>query len=232
MWDFFLLIVDQLGNSFKWGFIGFLLGVLSIYLLKKGKILKTESFLHIVKISVYYILYPICLASLFWLYAATKHLEKDVYRLSNGAINKMEENIYPVFNQYITRNLERYIHLEKIPTNDQIVSEFLNETRESSYFTKKVVHPFLVETLIKQETIALKKMGIPLSTTNLTVLVLSNNNTSLEKNLYSMGFQEIKGFTIKQIAHYLEKFYTFYYILFGILFVIILLEVIFGILKR
>ncbi len=232
MWYFFLLILDQLENSFKWGAIGFLLGIFIIYLFRKGNILKNDTFFQVVRNSIYYIIYPIGLASLFWLFAATKHVEKDAYDMLNTSINKTEEGLYGMFNKYVTQNLSSYIDLNHVPTNDEIVSDFLNETEHSGWFKKKVMHWSLVHALEIAEKKALTQMGINPDNEELTVLLLANDEHRLEQTMYHMPFKQLKGFTFNTIKSYLRGFYISYYIGYGILIFFLILPLVISLFSK
>lgn len=232
MWDIFLTVLEQLGNTFRWGIVGFFIGIFIIFLLRKSKILKGETFFQLTKIAIYYIIFPIGIGSLFWLYAATKHVEKDVHQIANKSINQIENSLYPSFNKYITRYLKNYVDVNNVPTNDEIVSNFLNENKESSWFTTEIMHWSLVKSLEYSEKQALKQMGISPNDKDLNVLLLANQNHQLEKGIYDLPFKKIRGLTYNQIGNYLKQFYLLYYLGFGLLFVIILLEFISSLLKK
>lgn len=232
MWEVFLIILEQLGNTFKWGLIGFVLGIVILYLLRKSSILQNQTFFQVLRNSIYYIFIPIALSSTFWLYASTKHLEKDIHYLANESINKTEEFIYPAFNKYITQNISNYVNLNHIPTNDEIVSNFLNETKKSSWLKKRVLHWALVETLKTAEIETLERLGIDPKNKELNILILANKNNQLEKVAYDLPFKKMRGLTYNEIEYAIKKYYKLYYIFFGIIFVMLIMNITFSLSRK
>lgn len=232
MWDLLELIVEQLGTTLKWGFIGFVIGLLFIWLLRKGDLLKYNSFWQVLRTSIYYIFYPIGFGCLFWFYTATKQVEVDAYQATNEAINKTEEGLFPLFEEYIIQNLPSYISYNHIPSNDQVVKDFLNENDKSSWIKTKIVHWGLVKSLETFERKALKQMGISENETNLTIKALNNSNLSINKAIFDLPFSSLKGMTFNLVKDYIKQFYSIYLSVFGCLILVIMIDLGYSHLKK
>lgn len=220
MFDIFNTITDQLGNTLKWLWYGFIFTILVIFLLRRSKLISNNGIIGTLKLAVYYIIFPVVIGITSWFYAATKHVENDLNKISTVIIESVEEAILPSFETYIYDNLQKYLDVDKLPTNDEIVSGFLLESEESGWFKKQVLHWTLVESLEYLEQKALKEAGKVVGEENLNIKALT-----LDKKSLNVPFKYLKGKSKSTIRGFLATYYIVYYFIYGVIGFILLLDV-------
>lgn len=220
MFDVFNTIIDQLGNTLKWVWYGFIFTILIIFLLRRRKLISNNGIIGTLKLAVYYIIFPVAIGITSWFYAATKHVENDLNKISTVIIESVEEAILPSFETYIYDNLQEYLDVSKLPTNDEVVSGFLLETEESGWFKKQVLHWTLVESLEYLERKALKEAGKIVGKENLNIKALA-----LDKKALNVPFKYLKGKSKKTIRGFLATYYIVYYFIYGVISFILLLDI-------
>jgi hypothetical protein len=223
MFDIFNTIIDQLGGTLKWLWYGFIFTILLVFLLKKTELIVKKGVIGTLILAVYYIIFPVVIGITSWFYAATKHVENDLNKISTLVIDSVEDAILPSFETYIYDNLQEYLEVSNIPNNDEIVSSFLLESEESGWLKKQVLHWTLVESLEYLEKKALEEAGKKIGKENLNIKALA-----LDKKALNIPFKYLKEKSKKTIRGFLASYYIVYYFLYGLVTLILLLDVYFS----
>ena len=220
MFDIFSEITGQLFSSLKWLWYGFLFTILLIFLIQKTKLIIKNGVFGTIILTVYYLIFPIVIGITSWFYAATKHVENDLNEISTLVIDSVEEAILPSFETYIYDNIQEYLNVSKIPSNDDIVSAFLLESEESGWLKKQALHWTLVASLEYLEKRALKEAGKVVGEENLNIKALA-----LDKKALNVPFKYLKGKSQKTIHSFLASYYIIYYFIYGLIAFILLLDI-------
>ncbi len=125
MSDYLGLLWMGLSSSILYAFIGLLVGIAVLLLLKKRHYLeRAYTFLKLLT-RLYFVYIPIVFFFTFWfmgsLWTTTKLFEKEVTEV----IVEIENKTFPIFTNYINESIEEFLAKESIPTNKEIVSNFL-----------------------------------------------------------------------------------------------------------
>lgn len=222
-------IVNQLYNTFWWGLFGLILGVIVIIFLKKATFSKKRTPIQLVKWGIYYLIFPIGISLTFWFYAATKNVEQTAILSANTTINYIEKSLYPSFDKHIAKNLKHLSDTIDIRTNEKIILNFIKNHQKTTSSNKKIIYNALLN---YTKSIALEKKKKNITQVNLNNNVSENTYTNYNEFVYNLPFKQIRGFTYKQIHSYTKQLYIIYYISYCTLFLIILIEISFILLRK
>lgn len=218
--DVFQLILKELWSSFSWGFFGFLITIFILILLKRNRLISFQSGRQKVKLTIYFIFFPIMIAFGAWIYKAVSSAQEQIEISVTYTVKKVEDVVYLKFHEYITSTIESYSNQIEIPSNDEIVTSFLMEDSTSGWIKRKVLHWSLVELLEYMEKEALEKTGIEVKDHKLTVNALKQ-----DKLLIHIPFKKLEAKVKKPIKSLFTPYFLISYILFGLVFVILVMDI-------
>lgn len=177
------LVWLQLFSSIWFALIGLLVGIGLVFILKKRKYLEREHSLLQLLTKFYFVYFPFVFLFAFWffgsLWTTTKHLENE----ANKVIIDIEEKVYPIFINYVNEGVDQFLEQESLPTNDEIVSRFIEKTLDKDAsgiyrYTMNVSLTTILEYMIGKDSEREKRIRI-----------LSEG---VSKDLLKVGFDFIK----------------------------------------
>jgi hypothetical protein len=177
------LIWSQLFSSIYFAIIGLLVGGGLIFLLKKRKYLERQHVLLKLLTKFYSVYFPFVFLVSFWfagsLWTTVNLFEKEVTKV----IVEIEDKTYPIFIKYVNDGVDEFLAQESLPTNDEIVSNFINETLDENAaqiykYTMRISLTTLLEYMVGKDSEREKRIRI-----------LSEG---VSKDLLKVGFDFIK----------------------------------------
>lgn len=209
-----MLVWDQLLGSFIYFFVGFIVMLVFLFVIRKkvffikkttiGKIIKT----------IYFIVLPFVLGISFWIYSATSSAKKDVLETTETAVQELEEEVYPLFHEFIGEEINKFseLNIDNIPGNDELVSQFLREEKlDDKGMVTSITHWILVQTLVylEEKTIESSVEKIGITKKNITALMNHEDGVFLDKQLLDAPF----NFAKKQLFSFISGIFTPYFIM-------------------
>ena len=124
MWEFFGIIVEQLGETFRWFITGFLITLIVLILLYKNNSLSNNGTLSFIKKISYYLFFPLYIGIICWFTSATIIVENDAKEIAKITLEKAENSIFPQFSKYILSLADDWLDGE-LSSKEELVDNYL-----------------------------------------------------------------------------------------------------------
>ena len=221
MYDFFGIIIDQLGETFKWFLTGFFIMIVILILLYKNNLLSKTGPLSFVKKVSYYLFFPLYIGIVCWFFSATLIVETKTKELARITIQKAEESIFPQFTTYILSLAQNYANVE-FNTKEELVTSYLSKYNfEKEDYSTQAMQWTLVNGLEYIENKAIENGSLQLGNENINFPQLISNYLNDESDKSSSPFGFLAGMSISTIGNYARSFY-FTFVMMVLIVVIIL----------
>ena len=137
MWEFFGMIMEQLGETFRWFLTGLFGCAALLILLYKNNLIHHSKVIGFIKKVSYYLFLPLFVGIISWFYSTTLIVEKDAKELARITIEKTENSLLPGFYKYIVSLADEWTE-GKIKTKDALVDSYLksHDYKEGDLTTK------------------------------------------------------------------------------------------------
>jgi len=132
-------------GSLGFGFMGCLLGVAIMFVLRAKGLLKRSRGISKVLVISYWIFVPIIFAWSFTILKGLTYAENALETTANTVILKFEEKTYEPFHKYVTENVEKYTGEMILPSNEELVKGFFDgpDRKEDDWILEGIMFLFL-----------------------------------------------------------------------------------------
>lgn len=124
MWDFIGIIWEQLSETFRWFFLGFLTTIAVLILLYRYHFINNTGGIAFIKKVSYYLFLPLYMGIISWFFSATYILQKDAQAFAHYSVNKIEDLLLPQLSKYIISLSKEYTK-DEITSRDELVDSYL-----------------------------------------------------------------------------------------------------------
>lgn len=220
MWDFLGIIIEQLGESFRWFLSGFFITIVTLILLYKNNLLSKNSPISFIKKIAYYLFFPLYIGIICWFTSATLSVEKDAKELAKITLEKAEDSLFPHFSKYILSLADDWLDGE-VNSKEELIENYLEK---NDYVKGNLSTTAMEWTLtngldyIKNQAVKNGNLKIDDETINFPKLI--SDYLSGTDGLAKMPFNYLKGMSLKSIHNYAK---TFYWVYFWMGFVVVLI---------
>jgi hypothetical protein len=132
-------------GSLGFGFMGYLLGLAILFVLRAKGLLKRSRGISKVLVISYWIFIPIIFACSFTVLKGLDYAEKTMESTADAVIVTLEEKTYGPFHKYITANIKEYTGESILPSNEELVEGFFagTEKEEDDWILEGIMFVFL-----------------------------------------------------------------------------------------
>lgn len=228
MWEFFGIIIEQLAETFRWFFIGFLVTIVILILLYKNNLLNNNGALSFVKKVSYYIFFPLYIGIICWFTSATLIVENDAKELARITLEKAENSLFPKFSKYILSLTDDWIE-GNISSKEELVENFLaiNNYKAGS-ISKKTMEWTLIYGIEYIEKQAIDNGTIEIGDQEINIPKLVFDYFSGTDELAKIPFNYLKGMSLNTIHNYAKSYYWIYFFMAFVVVMILGLDVYFN----
>lgn len=232
MWEFLGILIDQLGETFRWFLTGFFFTVVLLILLYKNNLISNNNPFGFIKKISYYIFFPLYIGIICWFTSATLLVEKDAKELAKITLQKAENSLFPQFSKYILSLTDDWLD-GSINSKEELVQNYLekNDYKEGSLSTTAMEWT-LNNGLKYIENQAIKNGTLKIGEENINFPKLISNYLSGDNGLAKMPFNYLKGMSLQSIHNYAKSFYLVYLLMALVVFFILGLDIYFHLKKR
>ena len=137
MFDFiFSHLLESLFSTFLWWVIGFIIGLIGLFILKRKGYLKRKNRLLKFIVATYFFGIPSVFGFSFGCYGLLRNVEQDALAVSAVTVHTIKEITYPAFDNYITQSLDS---LKDSMTKSEFINDFLNNGQHDfSYIQNEI----------------------------------------------------------------------------------------------
>ena len=211
MWDFFDIVIQQLSETFKWSFTGFLITITVLILLYKNNLLSNSGPISFVKKVSYYIFFPLYIGIITWFFAATFTVEKNALELTKITLAKAENSLFPEFYSFAISLADEYIGTD-FPSKEELITQYLTkyDYKEDDYSTKAIKWS-LNNGLSYIENQAIERGTISIGEEKINFPQLISNYLNGTEDLVENSFNYVRGMSVSTIKKFARSFYWIYF---------------------
>ena len=232
MWEFFEMIWEQLGETFKWFMTGFFGCICLLIILYKNDLLFRGKGLGFIKKVSYYLFLPLFVGVISWFYSTTRLVEKDAKQLAALTIETTQNTLLPSFYDYIISLANEWTE-GKVTSKEELVDSYLkNHDYKEGDLTTKGMKWTLVNGLDYIEKTAIDNGELKIDDEEFNFPLLVSNYFSNKDNIATTPFNYLKGFSYKAIRGYTRSFYYFYFSMYFLVFLILLADIYYTLKRR
>jgi len=142
-------ILANLWGSIEYFFLGLLVGILIIFLLRKGGYLKREHDFMKVIVSLYYLYFPIVFALMFWFTGTILEVRAETHKAVDKVFLYMADHGSRELKAFFDTNVDAYLSETELPSNKQMAIDFVeSEYLKNQYYIFKQTLRITIETLL------------------------------------------------------------------------------------
>lgn len=118
------ILFHGLMGGIKYAFLGFIIGVVILILLRKFNLLKREgAFLNFFT-KLYYVIIPLSLGGIFWVGGSVASLQADATTEVDKLLKVAETEMVPTFVHFLESEIDTLMMNGQVPTNQEITDRF------------------------------------------------------------------------------------------------------------
>ncbi len=210
MWEFIGIVWEQLNETFRWFFLGFLTTIAVLILLYRYHFISNTGGIAFIKKVSYYLFFPLYMGILSWFFSATYIIQKDAEVFTHYSVNKAEDMLLPELSNYIL-SLSKDYNNNEISSKDELVDSYLmNSGYKNGDLTTTAIRWTLTNGLSMIEERAIKHHKTKSEKINSNYLTIIVDYLLSKNGAAGIPVNYIEGMSIDTIKSYS---YSVYWIL-------------------
>ena len=214
------LLWNGLLGAISWGFLAYLIGIGILFFLRAKGLLKRDSNLGKAFVVSYWIFIPMFLA---WMVTAVKLVgaaKQSVQTSAGLVIDQIDNQIFPVFHDYVTNSVDSAYSKMNVPSNEALVGDFMTEyPKMDTWVTRKLMISFID---ILEEHVA-NNLSDQTGVTTENILAIRDLEPGSIDGVYKDAMNDLKGTSDGLIG---SLFTPYYLIIYGVWILLMLFPVI------
>lgn len=211
------LFLAELLTSIGYAFLGLAVGSIIVYVLYKVGYLKRDFFILKIITKLYFIFIPILFLVYFWIAGTVMEVKGMILKEIDEVTVELKKELYPTFANSINEQVKTFIKLDKIPSNQELIEQFLTEINAND---KSSVYQISLSIMLE------KILDVAIGD-NIGREVRVKALTDLSsKKAFDYGFDKIQSEVNRQVAQFTGLFLAPMTIIFFISILLIKFEII------
>ncbi len=202
-------------GSIGWGILGYVIGLLLVIVLSKRGALKRKRWYSKIAVVSYWILIPIIFGVASLAFKTIHYVHTRINIMADAAIEEVEEQTYGLFEEHVSQNIEEYTGRTSLPTNDELLEDYLGVDSTSNWITRTVLEQLLG--LIEDQ--ATKQISDNTALQQKDVEYIRMVDTNEMDQVFHGAFVRLED----TVHYWVRNFFLTYYIWVGIIFVVLMI---------